>query len=481
MGLNDVIQLASQAAAESLISCVWQGILLTSALWVCLKLTPKTTSAIRFKVWAAAFVVLALLPLLRFFTISHGSSHAIVSGAVEASAANAGLFALQLDARWALCFAAIWLLASALRAASLIRNVIKLRALWRRSTPVEAPASLLADEGSRRVQLCTSPDLDQPSAIGFFSPRVLIPDWLFETLKRDELEQIALHEIEHLRRGDDWINLIQKIVLVLFPLNPALAWVERRLCAERELACDEAVLRTTHAPREYATCLTSLAEKRMQRRAVAALSLGAWDKESELSRRVHAILGSGATMNPGAARAVLAVLVLASSGAGFVLAGSPTIVSFKTKQDAVLSGAAQVGGPVGVQQFDVIGQAAKYKTVRFDAAQSPGAKFQDAVFHPSATPKPAITKHATFHKTTHAAMQPVLSQQERTEDPLMPRADAIARNGDVAPVQHATVIVFTQWEVTLQEGSIVNLVDDNPRNSPHAVARIQGGWIVIQL
>ena len=75
----------------------------------------------------------------------------------------------------------------------------------------------------------------------------------------------------------------------MVPLNPALVWIERRLCFERELACDDAVLRLTKAPKAYATCLTSLAEHRLGRRA-AVLSLGAWERRSELARRVHRIL-----------------------------------------------------------------------------------------------------------------------------------------------------------------------------------------------
>ena len=114
-----------------------------------------------------------------------------------------------------------------------------------------------------------------------------------------EFGQIVLHEVGHLRRGDDWINLLQKLSLVVVPLNPVLIWIERRLCLERELACDDDVLRLTKAPKAYATCLTNLAEQRLGRRA-AALSLGAWEKRSELARRVHSILRCGREDGPDA-------------------------------------------------------------------------------------------------------------------------------------------------------------------------------------
>ena len=106
-----------------------------------------------------------------------------------------------------------------------------------------------------------------------------------------------LHEGEHLRRRDDWTNLLQKICLVLFPLNPALVWMERRLGREREMACDDGVVSVTHAPRAYAACLASLAECGLKYRT-GALTLGAWQRRPELVERVHAFCGRKARLSP---------------------------------------------------------------------------------------------------------------------------------------------------------------------------------------
>ena len=132
--------------------------------------------------------------------------------------------------------------------------------------------AVLLAAGFRGVEVCTSSDVDRPSVIGFFSPRILIPEELFDRLTTAEFGQIVLHEVGHLRRGDDWINLLQKLSLVLVPLNPVLMWIERRLCLERELACDDDVLRLTKAPKAYATCLTNLAEHRLGRTGGGAVA-----------------------------------------------------------------------------------------------------------------------------------------------------------------------------------------------------------------
>jgi len=228
----------------------------------------------------------------------------------------------------------LWGAASLYRAVDLAFHSVRLRRLWKSATPVETGQDSAIAGGSharlwgrKAVQVCTTDALDRPSVIGFLAPRILIPGWLFSKLTPAELEQILLHETEHLRRGDDWTNLLQKLSLIVFPLNPVLLWIERRLCLEREMACDEAVIRVTGAPRAYATCLTNLAERGLQRRT-EALSLGAWQRRPELVRRVHSILLSKPALGPGGTRGVLAVLVCGLAFGSVELARCPQLVAF---------------------------------------------------------------------------------------------------------------------------------------------------------
>ena len=53
------------------------------------------------------------------------------------------------------------------------------------------------------AEIWATSDLDRPCVIGFFRPRILIPAWLLNRLTPAELEQVVLHESEHLRRRDD--------------------------------------------------------------------------------------------------------------------------------------------------------------------------------------------------------------------------------------------------------------------------------------
>ncbi|HEY1767172.1 MAG TPA: M56 family metallopeptidase [Terracidiphilus sp.] len=335
----------AQIAAPDALAALWQGALVAAGLAVCLRLAPRMAAAHRFAIWGIGYGVLASLQFLPFVT--HFTSGAAM-GNPAASILTSHHAWLELDARWSLGLAALWIALGALRAGDLFIHSIRLRRLWRSATLVEdgRSAALLADPTRRRAQVCTTRALDRPSVIGFFAPRILIPEWLYARLTPEELEQIVLHEAEHLCRRDDWTNLLQKLCLVLFPLNPALLWMERRLCREREMACDDGVVRVTQAPRAYAACLAGLAERRLERRAemlsMGALSLGAFERRPELVHRVHSILLRKTVLNPMSARALLGVVGCGLLFVSVELASCPQVVAFVPAHRATNTWAAPI-------------------------------------------------------------------------------------------------------------------------------------------
>jgi hypothetical protein len=444
----------SRVAAGSVVSGLWQGLVLAAAVWICLRLMPKTTAAIRFAVWTAAFAILALLPLLHAYGLRG-----------DGEASGHGGF-VQVDVRWSLAIAALWLTASIVRAVKLVIGAVQLRGIWKRATPVEMSTgwdSALAAAGWRGATVCTSADVDRPSVIGFFSPRILIPREMFERLTTSELEQIVLHEMGHLRRADDWINLLQKISLVLVPLNPVLLWIERRLCFERELACDDAVLRFTKAPKAYATCLTNLAEQRLGGRA-AALSLGAWERRSELARRVHSILQRSEGMSRTHAGVVMSVLVFGLVAGAAELSRCPQVVSFS-------------GGAMPLHE-----EAQSF------AADSAG--YQAVAFHPSAAAVPAAgVAHETLLKasmpTGIAAQVPQRKTQVATKRRRPVHAASLMRVKQDRAMQQTQQIerwvVLTSWEESSRPKMVLTVSGERVFSSSFAAVPTEGGWLVIQL
>jgi hypothetical protein len=404
----------SRTATGGLVTAAWQGILLSFLVALVLRLLPKTPAAIRFAIWFGVFVVVvvAALPLT-------GLLHRDVGTSMSGHAAW-----LVLDQRWCLIVAAVWGIASLVRAVTLLLAVLRVHSLWKRATPLaigsanvvpstqcenaatsHSPAlwffrGLREQTVARRAELCASNEVDRPAVIGFFSPRILIPTWLVGKLTAAELEQVVLHEAGHLSRADDWMNLLQKIALVVFPLNPALAWVERRLCFERELACDERVLQTTSAPKAYAACLATLAEHRLGSRGLA-LALGALGRESELGRRVGRILRREQLMRPLQARLVLggAMLGLLTAAAG--LERCPQIVGFAPATQT----AAGASEPLTV-----------------DGVARNGYGYQSVVFHPA---NPSIRRLRT--KTNAAYETKLIHRSVKTPSRPTPADNVLLR------------------------------------------------------
>ncbi|HTJ29897.1 MAG TPA: M56 family metallopeptidase [Acidobacteriaceae bacterium] len=443
----------SRSAASVLLTALWQGLMIAAFLGLCLRFAPRISAALRFVVLAAGFAAIVALPFLPAILHLIGREQAV---SATASTPTATHFWLMLDARWSIALALAWAAASLWRAIDLAIHTVRLRLLWKSAVPVaKATVTLPQLRGRKAVELCATDALERPSVIGFLAPRILIPAWLLERLSEAELEQIVLHESEHLRRGDDWTNLLQKLSLVIFPLNPALLWMERRLCLEREMACDEGVVRRTRAPRAYAACLTSLAEHGLERR-VHALSLGAWQRRPELARRVHSLLAKKPALKPAAAAGMAIFL-----GCGLI-AGS-----------AELSRCPQIIG------FSATHTAAQENPRSRQSAQRP-AKIVDAAFEgdrmlrPEMRLAPAAAQGHAIHATQLRAILPIASQNNRqqTEQPikseirdtathLAPSLAAQQRKPIEAAAQNASlrqkpaeeqaqgwVVMTTMWEQT---------------------------------
>ena len=458
MEMSTIFQVIVRIAAESLASSIWQSLLLAGAVALCLRFAPKVSANHRFLLWTVVFLGSAMLDLFSLF-VSCGHSHATAPVAAHPL--------LQIRAEWAFAIVALWLAMSLYRGIALLRNAWKLRSLWSQAVPIrDERLSFLNNlsSGMRRAQICRSSNLDQPCVIGFFSPRILIPDWLLDKLTVVEAEQIVLHEMEHLRRFDDWFNLLQKISLVMFPLNPVLLWIERRLCLERELACDESVVRSTKSATSYATCLTSLAEKKIVHRAVS-LTLAAWDKQSSLARRVHLILGFDKTQNPRRGRALLATLALGTFAAAIFLSGAPQLVSFQAPDVySTTPMAAEGAGPS--------------KSLYHEAVFRPGQTFAQS--HDVAARVPAKAQKASFTKPVKKATAHSAVRQQR-------RPDRQRLQG---------MLVVTRWSDGYSEGTSYTLIKFNPRSADslrprshdldpglavYAPIAIPGSWFEIQL
>jgi len=428
-----MIAMLPAVAAGCLISAIWQGMVLAIGVTLCLHLLPETTAAIRSIIWSAAFVLVIALHVAA--TMAGNPSTQQVSNET----------AIHLDFRLGVAIAVLWILMSMVRGSQLAMSVHRLRRIANQAMPVEAGDAWknLLSRTRRHVELCTSSDVDSPSVIGFLSPRILIPAALLEKLSQPQLEQIILHEMEHLRRRDDWVNLLQKVSLVLFPLNPVLHWIEKRLCMERELACDESVLRFTQAPKAYASCLVELAEHSMVQ-ARTSLALRAWERQSELASRVRCILrDSNVALGRGPATLVAGCLVLGLLSGAASLSHCRQIVCFTSLPVLVNTSA--------------------------EMHHETSPSLQDAAFHPGMA-------HATFIKDVVVERQPVQAASTK----LRQRQLKVKRR-DPRRKMVSSLLLVTGWNGVWVESDLRFTVVENVRPSIHSAGHPAADWVVFQL
>jgi bla regulator protein BlaR1 len=161
----------------------------------------------------------------------------------------------------------------------------------------------------------THPSCATPVTMGWLRPTVILPpDWI--SWPKGQLNAVLAHEAEHIRRRDplwQWLALLNRAV---FWFHPVAWWLERRLSALAEEACDAAVLSQGHDPREYSEYLLDLARS-VRRGGARVEALGMAMPGAGLPQRIRQILSGARAQRLSRARLALTAIVCLIAGATF--------------------------------------------------------------------------------------------------------------------------------------------------------------------
>lgn len=222
----------------------------------------------------------------------------------------------------------LWFLASYLRFARAIRKT---------GVPPHPEDAAVFERlrGGARARLACNPNITTPMLIGFFSPRIVLPQLAFASngMTR-ELEHILRHELTHCRRRDVAYKWFAVLVASLHWFNPLMLLVRREIGRACELACDEAVIRAMiPAERQgYGETLLSMAELGRHPAGVVATVL--CEEKRALKERLLSIKRYQKKTALAAALSLLAAFSLAGCGA---LLGAATGTSPLPDQSALPS------------------------------------------------------------------------------------------------------------------------------------------------
>jgi beta-lactamase regulating signal transducer with metallopeptidase domain len=360
--MNAFADTVLQFAFAMLLNSLWEGIAIALLCAVILRFTAKTNATTRASVLTVALIATIAVPVLTTVaamslrsapppppawtttarhtasrpathTVSHPQAHAatrpttqheiLLSQPIQSTAQPKTAFArLHISIpRFAVdAIVGLWIVAALIALLRLASSLLHLERLKHDALPlsIEYRSRMerwtRAAKGGRGVRLCRSPEIVIPIAVGLFDAMILVPETLIDELSPEDVDRIVLHELAHLRRGDDWINAIERIAQALFFFNPGILWIVGQLDLEREVVCDDWVLNQTAEIRQYATCLARVAEiTAWPYRAMAAP--GAFITRRSMSIRVERLLEAGrdirirTSLGPaGSAVVILAVL-----------------------------------------------------------------------------------------------------------------------------------------------------------------------------
>ena len=178
-----------------------------------------------------------------------------------------------------------------------------------------------------RVRLILAQELADPGVSGFRNPVVILPAAVAGQLSDSELEALMIHELLHVRNRDNLAAGFQTLVCSVFWFHPLVWWIDRRLVAERERACDEQALAALEGSQSYLAGILKVC-----RLAVGANVAGVSGMAgSNLKKRMEWIMSK----NVPAGSALFRRAVLGATAAAFLLT-------------SLVAGSAQSGVPGGV-------------------------------------------------------------------------------------------------------------------------------------
>jgi beta-lactamase regulating signal transducer with metallopeptidase domain len=136
------------------------------------------------------------------------------------------------------------------------------------------------------VPIMSAPDVVEPGVVGILRPVLLLPEGIANQLNQTQLDAILAHEFSHVRRRDNLTAAIHMIVQAIFWFHPLTWWIGARLLAEREHACDEAVLEGGCKANVYAEGILAICRLYLS----SPLACISGVTGSNLKRRIEAIM-----------------------------------------------------------------------------------------------------------------------------------------------------------------------------------------------
>ena len=317
--ISSEIQFISQPVGWALLHSLWQAALIFLLHRLLFKRVTRMSS---FQLYSPMALILALFVVTLVFLFPN-DVHQVLKDTP----------AVAVGMSWMTIFLWAWCAGMIFKSVQLGLDYYKIR-IWRNKGILikSGPLHKLVDDLSRKMSIKYLPELrlvkeiTVPMVVGFFKPVLLFPACLINQLTPEELENILLHELYHVKRSDYMWNLLLCAVEVIFFFNPFVLWLIRDIRSQREISCDHAASSITQKPKALAKALLRIHEINNNPKLAMALN-----SEGKLTERVYALMGLP-----------MASGVRNLSWMWGLIVGLPFVLAFQQKENVVLGDVSSV-------------------------------------------------------------------------------------------------------------------------------------------
>lgn len=118
-------------------------------------------------------------------------------------------------------------------------------------------------ELDRNIPIYSTAFLRSPFTAGLIKPRIYLPIHLISDFNAGDMRFILLHELQHCKHKDAFVNHLMNLAVILYWFNPLVWYALGEMRNDREIACDSSVLQMLdkNEYENYGTTLINFAEK----------------------------------------------------------------------------------------------------------------------------------------------------------------------------------------------------------------------------
>lgn len=142
---------------------------------------------------------------------------------------------------------------------------------------------------NRSLVLGQSSHVNVPIVFGLLKTYIILPEEVINKLSLEDMRYIILHELNHYKKKDIWINYAMCFYKVVYWFNPCVHWAFNIMKTDREIACDTEVLNLLDESNyiDYGRTIINFIEILSESRSLAMVTSMGGSKKQVMKRIKH--------------------------------------------------------------------------------------------------------------------------------------------------------------------------------------------------